>query len=102
MYSESYNYNQTINIPATIKFEGTKYKVTEIEDYAFKGMELLTNVSIGKNVKKIGNGAFKNNKKLKKITVLSTKLEEGGVGQECFMNINKKSTFKVPSKMLKK
>lgn len=56
-------------IPATIKADGKKYKVTKIAANAFAGMKKLESVKIGKNVKIIGENAFSGCIKLKKLTV---------------------------------
>ena len=58
-----------INIPGTIKINGKTYKVTAVADKAFKNNKKLTKVTIGKNVKKIGNTAFANCTKLTAITL---------------------------------
>lgn len=44
----------TITIPATVKAGGETYKVTAIADKAFKSMEKLTEVTIGKHIARIG------------------------------------------------
>jgi hypothetical protein len=54
-------------IPATVKMNGKKCRVTAIAPKAFEGCSKLTKVVIGKNIKKIGKDAFKNTKNLKKI-----------------------------------
>ena len=78
----------------TVKANGKTYKVTEIEPVACKGLAKLTTLTLGKNVKAIGMGAFADCKKLKKVTILSKKLKTAGTG--CFENIKKGATFKCP------
>ncbi len=68
---------KSITIPASIKVRGTIYKITEIKPNAFKGC-----------------------KKLKKITIKTTKLKT--VGKNAFKGINKKAVFRVPKKKYKK
>ena len=68
-----------ISVPNTIKVDGKTYKVTEIASGALKNYKKLTSVTIGKNVAKIGASAFSGCKKLKKLTINSTKLTKAGV-----------------------
>ena len=83
-------------IPATIKANGKTVPVTAIAKNAFKGMDKLTTVTIGKNVKTIGAKAFYGCKKLKKITIKTTKLTKKTVGSKAFTSINKKAVVKCP------
>ncbi|MCD7709196.1 MAG: leucine-rich repeat domain-containing protein [Clostridiales bacterium] len=82
-------------IPATVTYGGTKYKVTAIAANAFSGNKNITSVTIGKNVKKIGNKAFKGCKKLKTVKINSTKLTS--VGKNAFKGISSSAKIKVPS-----
>lgn len=66
----------SVTIPKTVKLESYKYKVVKIE-----------------------KNAFKNKKKLKKITIKSTYLTS--VGKNAIKGINKKATIKVPKSKLK-
>ncbi len=63
---------KTIKIPAEIKVDGVKYKVTSIEDNACKGNKKVTKITIGKNVKTIGENAFNGCTKLKKLSLGSS------------------------------
>jgi len=92
--------SSTITIPNTVTIKGKSYKVTSISSNAFKNNTNLTNVTIGKNVKKIGKNAFYGCKNLKKITVKSTKISS--VGSNAFKNIHKKAVIKVPKSKLSK
>ncbi len=57
---------KTIKIPATIKAQGKKYKVTAIAAKAFNKLKKLTKVTIAsKTIKKIGKAAFPKSKKIK-------------------------------------
>ena len=88
------------SIPSTIKINGYTYKVTEISSKAFKNNKKLKSVTIGKNVKKIGKEAFYNCKKLNKITIKSTVLQS--VGKNAIKNIDKNATINVPKKQYSK
>ena len=85
-----------LTIPATIKANGKAVPVTAIAKNAFKGMDKLTTVTIGKNVKTIGAKAFYGCKKLKKITIKSSKLTKKTVGSKAFTGIYKKAVVKCP------
>lgn len=68
-----------------------------------KSVTILNKVKIGKKtytVTSISKNAFKNCKKLKKVTIKATKLKS--IGKNAFKGISKKATFKVPKKNFKK
>ncbi|MDE7424236.1 MAG: leucine-rich repeat protein [Lachnospiraceae bacterium] len=108
-----------VTIPATITYNGQKYKVTSIGEKAFSGNKKVTTVTIGKNVtdigakafykctklakitipskvNKIGKQAFQGCSKLKNITIKTTKLTTKNVGSKAFKGIAKKVVIKVP------
>ena len=91
---------KSITVPEAVTINGYTYKVTAIANKAFKNNKKLKSVTIGKNVKKIGKEAFYNCKKLKKITIKSAVLKS--VGKNAIKGIYKKATIKVPKKQLKK
>lgn len=109
-------------IPASVTIQGTKYLVTDIAKNAFKGCTKLKSLTMGANIKTIGNSAFekctaltkvtlptkvktlgasvfKNCKKLKTITVKSKVLKT--VGKNAFKGIHSKAVIKVPAAKLK-
>jgi beta-galactosidase len=69
-----------VAVPATVKIDGLIYRVTSISNKAFKNNKKLTKVTIGKNVKTIGKAAFAKDAKLKSILVKSTVLTKVGKG----------------------
>ncbi len=81
-------------IQDTVKANGKSYKVTAIEGAACNGLTKLTAVTIGKNVTSIGAQAFAGCKKLKTITINTTKLKT--VGAYSFGNIKSSAVFKCP------
>ena len=85
-----------VTIPKTVKYGGKTFKVTSIADNALKNKTKVTGVSIGENVTTIGKNAFYGCKKLKTITIKTTKLKS--VGKNALKNIYAKATIKVPSK----
>ena len=90
---------KSITIPSTVNINGYTFKVTAIADKAFKKNTKLATVTIGSNVKTVGKEAFRDCKKLKKITVKSKVVSK--VGKNAFKNIKKNATIKLP-KMTKK
>lgn len=92
---------KNVVIPSTVKISGKNYKVTSIANNAFKNNKKLKKVTIGANVNKIGKAAFKGCKNLKSIVIKTKKLTAKKVGANAFKGINKKATFKVPKKKIK-
>ena len=101
-YTAPVNKNaKSVTIPATIKVNGITYKVTSIAKNAFKNNKKLTKIIIGKNVASIGAKAFYGCKKLKSITIKTTKLTGKKVGKQVFKKIHAKATIKVPKSKFK-
>ncbi len=90
-----------VTIPETVTIDGVKFKVTAIANNAFKNCTNLRRVTIGKNVKTIGKQAFYGCKKLKNITIKTTKLTSKRVGKNAFKGIKSNATIKVPKKKFK-
>jgi hypothetical protein len=91
----------TATIPDEITINKKKYKVTEIKANAFKNHKKLKKITIGKNIKKIGQNAFSGCTGLKTIIIKTTKLTGKTVGKNAFKNIHKKAKVRVPGKKLK-
>lgn len=112
-------------ISANVTIDGVKYKVVGISDNAFNGCKKLKSVTIGKNVRMIGNKAFYKCtslkkivlpvninklgkkafygcKKLKSINIKSKNLKNKTVGTQAFKGIHKKAVIKTPNKYRKK
>ncbi len=88
----------TVSVPATVTIEGITYKVTSIAKNAFKNNKKIKKLTIDQNVEKIGAKAFYGCKKLKTITIKTTKLGSKKVGKQAFKGIHKKAKIKVPKK----
>ena len=58
-----------VSIPAAVTFNGVTYKVTSIKNSAFKNNKKLKTLTVGSNVKSIGASAFQNCTALKTVTV---------------------------------
>lgn len=91
---------KSVKIPDAVKINGVTYKVTGIAKNAFSGCTKLQSVVIGKNVKKIGAKAFYKCKKLKKITIKTTKLSTKTVGKQAFKGTPNSITLTVPKKKM--
>ena len=89
-----------VSVPATVKVDNVKYKVTKIAAKAFKNNKKLTQITIGKNITSIGNEAFSGCKKLKIVKVKSIVLKK--VGKNAFKGVSKKAVVTVPKLKQKK
>lgn len=58
-----------VKIPNTVKYDGVTYKVTAIANNAFKNNKKLKSVTIPTNIKTIGNSAFYKCTALKSVTI---------------------------------
>jgi len=99
-YKNTNSDSTSVIIPKTVRIKGNTYNVTVVANNAFKNNKRLKSVTIGSNVTKIGKNAFYGCKKLKKITVKSNKIKS--VGKNAFKGIHKNATIKVPKSKLKK
>ena len=90
-----------VTIPATVKIGGVTYKVTSIAKNAFKNNRYIKRLTIEKNVEKIGARAFYGCKKLKNITLKTTKLKTKKIGTAAFEKTPSSAKIKVPKKKLK-
>ncbi|SDB24079.1 leucine-rich repeat protein [Butyrivibrio sp. INlla16] len=88
-------------IPDTITIDNKEYKVTEIAANAFKNNKKLKKITIGKNINKIGANAFFGCKNLKNIKFKTVLLTKKTVGKNAFKGVNAKAKAKVPKKVLK-
>lgn len=85
-----------VTIPNTVKISGITYKVTAIAPNAFKNCKKLKRITIGKNITKIGAKAFYKCTRLAKITVKTKKLASKKVGSKAFQGIYKQAVMKLP------
>lgn len=91
---------KNVVIPAEIVSlsTGQRFRVTAIGNNAFKNQKKLRKVTIGKNVRVIGKRAFFNCKKLRTITIKSKMLTKKTVGAKAFRGIYARASVKVPKK----
>ena len=89
---------KTVSIPATVKIRGKKYKVTQIAEGAFKNNRKVTKVTIGSNVSKISKNAFSGAIKLKTITIGKNVTE---IGANAFKGCKVLTGITLPAKTTK-
>lgn len=91
---------KSVVIPDTVKVlvdgKESTMKVTGISANAFSKCSKLQKVIIGKNIRSIGNGAFRRCKRLKNITIKSTQLKR--VGKDAIQGIHKKAVIRCGKK----
>lgn len=108
----------SLSIPATIKVNGKKYKITKVAAKACLGCKKLKRVTLGKNITTVGDSAFAqcskleeitfginvktigkrvlyNDKKIKKIRFRSKKLKS--IGKKTFYQVPKSVNIEVPT-----
>lgn len=91
---------KTLTVPTKVEVNGAEYKVTSIKAGAFKNNKKLKKVTIGKSIVKIGAKAFYGCNNLKKVVIKSKVLKK--VGKKAFYRKKgKKITFTVPKKKKK-
>ncbi len=83
-------------IKDSVSYKGYQFKVTEIQNNAFKNCKNLKSLTIGDNVRRIGSGAFRNCKNLSKITIKTGNLQT--IGCSSFKGIKKGATITIMCK----
>lgn len=86
----------SVTVEDTVVLFGKTFKVTKIAPNLFAKKKTLKKVTIGKNVREIGQNAFYNCKNLKSIKIKSTVLSK--VGKNAIKGINKKAKITCPKK----
>lgn len=89
-----------IVVKSTVKIGGKACKVVEVSNNAFKNYKKVKKVTIGKNVTKIGAKAFFGAKKLKTIKFQGTSVKK--IGGNTWKNIDKKAVFQIKEKGIAK
>ncbi len=90
----------SVTIGDTVTILGAKFKIVQISDKALKNKTGVTSVTIGSNVQTIGKEAFYGMKKLKTLTIKSTKITK--VGSNALKGIYSSAKIKVPKSKLSK
>lgn len=93
---------KSVVIPASVQLGGKAYQVTRVGRQAFRKNKALRRVTIGKNVRVIGSGAFSGCSRLRKVIIKTKKLRT--VGKKAFSGAGGKTgknlRVKVPGKKL--
>ena len=89
---------KTVSIPATVKIDGVTYKVTKVDDNAFKNNKTVTKVTVGSNIKTIGKNAFSGATKLKTVSIGKNVTE---IGANAFKGCSSLTSVTLPSKATK-
>lgn len=92
---------KTVTIPNTITVDGISYKVTEVGANAFKNNKKVKKVTIGANVVKIANKSFNKCPSLRNVIIKTTLLTKKTASKKCFSKVHKKMIIKVPKKVKK-
>ena len=89
-----------ITVPDTVTLNGKSYNVTSISENAFKGNKKIRKVVIGKNVKKIGAGAFQDCPNLKSVDM--SKCQATSILKNTFKGSRKLSKLTINGDMVTK
>lgn len=92
---------KTVTIPNTITVDGISYKVAEVGANAFKNNKKVKKVTIGANVVKIANKAFNKCPSLRNVIIKTTLLTKKTASKKCFSKVHKKMVIKVTKKVKK-
>ena len=92
---------KTVTIPNTITADGISYKVAEVGVNAFKNNKKVKKVTIGANVVKVANKAFNKCPSLRNVIIKTTLLTKKTASKKCFSKVHKKMIIKVPKKVKK-
>ncbi len=84
---------KTVTIKNSVTYNGITYKITRISSSAYKNNKKLQKLTIGSNVEVIGKNAFNGCKSLKNITIKANNLKKVESGS--FKNINKKAKITI-------
>ena len=90
------------NCSSLKKIDISRWKLKKVGSYAFSGCKSLTKIDIPANVTSIGKQAFYNCKKLKSITIKTSKLTAKRIDEDAFKGTYAKATVKAPAKVLSK
>ncbi len=84
---------KTVSINDSVTYNGTTYKITRISSGAYKNNKKLQKLTVGSNVEVIEKNAFNGCKSLKNVTIKAINLKKVEAGS--FKNINKKARITI-------
>ena len=90
-----------VAISKTVTISGYTYKVTKIAPGAFKNCKKLKKVTISENIESIGKEAFFGCSKLNNVIIKTNLLGKKSIGTKAFAKIYQHAVFKVPAKKQK-
>ena len=91
----------TVRVSDIVKIGGKKFKVTSIRSGAFKNNKRIKKVIIGRNVSVIGIRAFYGCRNLKSVIIRSSRLSLKNVGKSAFTRTYAKCVIRVPASKVK-
>lgn len=89
---------KTVTISSTVSIDGVTYKVTKVDDNAFKGNKAVTKITIPSTVTTIGKDAFNGCSKLKTVSVPKNVTT---IGANAFKGCSSLAKVTLPSKCTK-
>lgn len=87
----------SVNIPSTVRINGTTYKVTSFDPASFAGNTAVTRISVGSNVTSIPNGAFAGCTALTSVLIPSSVMT---IGNDAFAGCAALTSVSIPSKVV--
>ena len=82
-----------VNIPATYNFEGRNYRITKIDNEAFKNYKKIQLITIPDTVTEIGESSFKGCSSLTKVTIPNNVIK---IGSRAFSSCGKLTNIIIP------
>ena len=90
-------YEGELVVPDEVVYQGTTYKVTGVEEGAFALCDNLTSVTLGNNVKILGDNSFDRSRKLEKV-VLGNSVEK--IGNKAFYDCILITSIQLPETLI--
>ncbi len=87
-----------VKIPKTVRIKGITYKVTKVDDNAFKNNKKITTVKIADSITVIGNYAFSGCSRLKSL-IIGVNVTD--IGNNAFSNCSLLTNITIPDKVKK-
>ena len=93
LYTDN-NYRGSVDIPSSVTYNGIKYKVTSIGQYAFNNCSRLTSVTIPNSVTSIGEEAFYDCSRLTSVTIGNSVTS---IGKQAFSGCSGLTSITIPN-----
>jgi len=95
--NERYEYGGTVNIPENITYDGKRYTVTQIGEYAFFNMKNLQAVVIPKTVVSLNYRSFEKSPNLARVVFTNTQGNLQTIGERAFYECPKINNVVMPN-----